>query len=298
MNHVDDPETGALHVGFANVRLACEQFALGSGVEIRRTYAHVFGAPMVAFARPEPGEHHPAPWRGATGGMAFDVEAELSIPTDFAAPQFETKAVAAWCITALFRLKATSRINAPVISDRPFREGPEEEGQYWLVEPEAQASRLLLDPNSGSEIATAALEWVRDRWVLCGRIRDDNPRFRIALDAFDQSSFERNPALALVLLWSGLEALLAPDRAELRFRISANAAALVAEVRDRAAEQSRVAKLYDARSAVVHGSASDYAAELIGTYDLLRRCIVRVLELGRAPTPKELTANVLSAGSL
>ena len=241
---------------------------------------------MVAFERPEPGKHHPASWRAATGGMAFDVDAELAIPTDFAAPQFEGKAAAAWCITALMRLKATSRINAPVISDRPFEEGRDEEGRYWTVEAEAQGTPLLLDPDAGSEISAEALEWVRDLWELAGRIRQQSPRFKIARGAFDQSSFERNPALALVLLWSGLEALLAPSNAELRFRISANAAALVAEVGERPAEQSRVAKLYDVRSAIVHGSATERSQELIQTFDLLRRCIVRILELGRAPATR------------
>jgi hypothetical protein len=46
--------------------------------------------------------------------------------------------------------------------------------------------------------------------------------FNLAFQAFDQSAFARDPTLALLLLWSAIEALFSPGYSELRFRVSAN----------------------------------------------------------------------------
>lgn len=58
-----------------------EPFDLGRGITLRSTYAHLFAASMMAFARASEGKPHPAPWRAARGGYGYDIEAELAVPT-------------------------------------------------------------------------------------------------------------------------------------------------------------------------------------------------------------------------
>ncbi len=65
-------------------KLLSMRFVLGEqeALVLRRTYAHLMGHFMVAFTRPEPGKHHPGPWKHAAGGFTADVTSELFIPKE------------------------------------------------------------------------------------------------------------------------------------------------------------------------------------------------------------------------
>jgi hypothetical protein len=164
------------------------------------------------------------------------------------------------------------------------------------VESEFEQTRLLLEPKAGDAIEIADLEWVRKHWIAAGQLMDSSPEFNLAFQAFDQSSFVRDPMLALLLLWGGLEGLFSPSHSELRFRISANIATfLEAPGEPRAALQRSTAKLYDARSAAAHGRPERAIKPLIQTYQLLRRVLLRIVERARVPTIAEVESALFGA---
>lgn len=68
---------GDLHAGLSGLELEDESFDLGDGLRLSKTYAHLMSPFLMAFAPAPPGGHHPAPWRAASGGFSFDVNAEL-----------------------------------------------------------------------------------------------------------------------------------------------------------------------------------------------------------------------------
>lgn len=75
----------------------------------------------------------------------------------------------------------------------------------------------------------------------------------LALDLLDLSYFAKGKGLSMIAISAGLESLLNPSNEELRFRISRNAAALLAPNRREFLRiQTDIKHLYDARSAFVH----------------------------------------------
>ena len=72
-----------LFFGLHGLQLPESVFELGNGVVVRETYAHIFAPFMVAFTPPEePTKHHSGPWSAASGGISYDISAELVVPIE------------------------------------------------------------------------------------------------------------------------------------------------------------------------------------------------------------------------
>ena len=107
--------------------------------------------------------------------------------------------------------------------------------------------------------------------------------------AMDAGQFERNTAFTLVSLWGALEALFAGDRNELRFRVSSNIAAYIVEYGpDRGAYQKEVARIYDKRSAAVHGVPKHDNDDVLNTFTVMRAALMKMIETGKVPTREDL----------
>ena len=64
------PENVPLFGGVSGAALGVDEFEICEGLVGRKTYAHVMSPYILAFHRPErPGQHHPAPWKSARGGV-------------------------------------------------------------------------------------------------------------------------------------------------------------------------------------------------------------------------------------
>jgi hypothetical protein len=71
----------AIIARLAGVKLEPSEFALGSGIRISQTYAHLMAHFMVAYSPAEPGRPHPAPWSAMSGpGLTFDIHVQLEMP--------------------------------------------------------------------------------------------------------------------------------------------------------------------------------------------------------------------------
>ena len=107
-------------------------------------------------------------------------------------------------------------------------------------------------------IDTAGMEgrvdWVKQHWEKALDLMESSVEFKLAMDVYLTSQFIQNSAMVMVAVWGALEAFFSFEKSELRFRVSSNLAAyMVPRGPDRTAQQKRVAKLYDARSAAAHG---------------------------------------------
>lgn len=277
-----------LFAGLSGVQLPIARFELGEGVTLSRTYAHLMAPFMMAFSPAEPGKPHPAPWRAASGGMAFDINVQLDVPDTLATDGWFDKLNTVWWFVALLRFRSAHTTVCPVVSDTPFCEAAKctHEPRFIPLEADPHRLHLKLEP---SILLEDDLNWIAANWRRAGRLMHSNELFNALFQAFDQSLFLRKPSLALLLLWGALETVFSPARAELKFRVSANVASFLEPAGPRRLElQKKVAKLYAARSTAAHTSTSHDPDALNQTYSLTKRIIERMIARNAVPSREDL----------
>lgn len=282
-----------LYAGISGAVVEVDDFDFGSGVGISKTYAHLMAPFMMAFKPAPLGKPHPTPWRAAKGGFGFDILVQLQAPPVLPVPWDQRDTL--WWLTALLRLRVGPRLVVPVLASAPFAEALNTDNiHFWPLEVEPRF--LDLDPESRAAIGEVDLAWVKRHWITSAHLLDDSPEFSLAFQAADQSMFARHTPLALVWMWSALEALFSAGRDELRYRVSATIASfLEAAGLGRMSLQREIAKLYDSRSAATHGRPDKAADALHRTYALLKRVVVKVIEDNSVPTKAELEARLFGA---
>ncbi len=135
---------GDIHAGLSGLELEEEFFDLGDGITLRKTYAHLMAPFMVAFKPAPPGGHHPAPWKAASGGFSFDVNAELLIPSHIE-EQYGSQIGIARTLVFLLRLGVNPATTLPVFSNCPFISLPEvPDSQSTLIPFEIEPRRYPL----------------------------------------------------------------------------------------------------------------------------------------------------------
>ncbi|MEF9443316.1 hypothetical protein OWT26_25420 [Burkholderia sp. 1A5] len=238
--------TTSFYAGFTGLQLPPEmdELDLGQGLVLRRTYAHLMSTYMMAFQPPEaPGKHHPAPWKGTTRHDGFDVHTELVIPAGYKPPGQLTAFEVARTITSVLRLFVDPTIRFLVQSTHSLSEVatiPDREIAITPVESTKQYIQLALVSDGN---APARLGWVRDHWQNAVELMASHADFRLAMEAFELSTFVPHHALTLVSLWGALEALFSPSTSELRFRVSVLIASYVHP-------RARGVSLFNARSSI------------------------------------------------
>jgi hypothetical protein len=250
---------------------------------------------MVAFAPPpSPGEHHPGPWRAASGGLGFDILVQIEVPPAASGP-FDQRSLA-WWIVALLRLRIGPSFVVPVIATGPFAEAVDSDvtTRFYPLEVEPPIRTLVSEHRSS--ISEVDLAWVKQYWMSAANLFVEFDSFSLAVQAADQCLFARYDRLALVWIWGSLEGLFSTGREELRYRISASIASYFEPAGlGRLSLQKEIAKLYDARSAVAHGRNEKLGDAVHRTFGLLRRAIVRMIEENHVPNKAELEAKLFGA---
>ena len=279
---------GDVHAGLSGLELEEESFELGDGISLSRTYAHLMAPFMMAFKPAPPGGHHPAPWKAASGGFSFDVNADLLIPSHIE-EQYGSRINVAKTIVFLLRLGVNPATTLPVFANYPFSTLTQaQDSQTKLFPFEVQPRHFQLGVAGGIATPTA-IAWVKDRWQVTHTLTSESAEFSLAVEAIDGGQFVQNSALALLSLWGALEALFSPSRSELQFRVSSLIAAyLEPPGGGRAGLQKEIAKLYDKRSAAAHGKPKHEAEDLLSTFNLLRRVLMAIIDSGEVPSKDHL----------
>jgi len=288
-----------LFAGLAGVKLESDAYALGSGVRLKQTYAHLMAPFMMAYAPAPPGKHHPTPWSAASGGLAFDIHVELEVPSTALTGLSLDPEFIAWWITALLRLRAGPVFCVPVVGEQSFEaaKASHNDAKYYPIETESRI--LTLDPKSRRTLTEIDLAWVAKHWLEASRLFHHNGAFGLLFEATDQCMFAKHRGLALLWLWGGLEAVFSPDKAELRYRISSAIASFLEPAGiPRMKAQKAIAKLYDSRSSTAHGREDTRGESLQETYSIARWAVVKMIADNRVPTHAELEAKLFGADPL
>lgn len=286
-----------LYAGLSGAELAVPEFELGRGVRLSRTYAHLMAPFLMAFKPAPKGGHHPAPWKAASGGFSFDVEAELFVPAELG-KAYESTISVARTVLFLLRVGVNPAITLPVFSNYAFSALPQVgDNEARLMPYEVQPRHFPLGIVGGT-CTEGSLRWVAERWETTNRLSTSSAEFALAVEALDSGQFVQSTALTLVSLWGALEALYSPSTSELKFRVSALIAAhLEPPGEARLQLQRQVAKLYDKRSAAAHGKPKHTSEDLLATFELLRRVLMAMIDAGTVPTKAYLEEQLFGAGA-
>ncbi|PYI92551.1 MAG: hypothetical protein DME97_09545 [Verrucomicrobia bacterium] len=285
------------YVGLAGINVEEGEVNLGMGVLLRPTFAHLMAPFLLAFAPARQGCAHPAPWKAATGGLGWDIHAEIEIP-HISGASLDDRLTFVRTVLALIRLWACPSILAPVVSTIRFAtaaNAPDNAAHFLPFEVEPMHMRL----KSASDccLSHESLGWITTALPKTVVLVDRHPELDMAMVALDRSQFVREPALILMSLWAALEAIFSPDKAaELKFRVAARIASYLEPAgAGRLELYKKVRKLYDARSAAAHGSSKlKPEFSLIETYSVLRRAFILIIDRNHFPTQQELEALIFS----
>lgn len=142
------------------------------------------------------------------------------------------------------------------------------------------------------------LAWVESHLADIGTLMDDE-RFSLAVDLSNIHRHQSRVRIGATALWTGIEALF-PVTTELRFRLSLYVSALLHPQpgKDRHEAFRRIRALYDTRSKIVHGAATDEAhliSHVEEVRDILGAVLRRIVERKALPTQDELDALLLGS---
>jgi hypothetical protein len=282
-----------LYGGISGAKLLTDEFDFGANVRLRNTYAHLMAPHIMAFSPPRSsGGHHPAPWKPAKGGFAFDIHIEISVPVaiDALGKDFDAKETI-WWIAALLRLAQVPQVLVPVISDRAFdiiANSPDEP----TLQPFEITQRIFRPPDDSTPVLDLELlNWAKDKWLPAGRLLAENSRFYSALKAFDSATVRMKTSSSMLALWGAVEQLFSPSPTELRFRVSSLMASYLSPPGHKRLElYKKILKLYNDRSLAAHSAQEVDVGPLVETYVLLRNSLVRMVDEVKVPTHDDLEA--------
>jgi hypothetical protein len=282
------PERVPLYGGVSGLPLAIPEFVICDGLVVRETYAHVFAPYMMAFARPKKrGEPHPAPWKAARGGLGFDITIEIAL-AQTARPTGLDRLNTLWWVLALLRLATGAPLRMPVVSDIAFAAVPSSstEANLWTVEMPPHQYRVTRA--APTEVHPEHLEWLRDVYTEGGQLLN-MPAFNRAFQTFDSAIWAHSPGSAVIMSWTALETLFRPGRRQITKSLSTCIATFLhgpGPERDRAYQ--RIERLYEARGSAAHDAQAPEAEQLLDSFALARRALVKCLDLRTAPDAEDL----------
>ena len=282
------PENVPLFGGVAGAVLGVDEFEICEGLVLRKTYAHVMSPYILAFRRPErSGQHHPAPWKSARGGVWLDVEIEIALQQGLCPTGFD-RLNTLWWTLALLRLSSGAPLRMPVVSDTSFAVVAESshEPLFWPIETLPRQFRTVPDPPQ--TIENEHLLWVREAFSPGVELMDD-PAFGRAFQTFDGAIWAHSTGGALVTIWAALETLIRPGQHQITKMLTSSLAALLeppGAERDRLL--GRLKSLYEARGGSAHASRPPETQQLLSSFEIGRRSFVSCIDMRVVPNAEDL----------
>ncbi|MDZ4402164.1 hypothetical protein [Prosthecobacter sp.] len=273
-------------LGLANLELDCDEIDLGCGFYLRKTYAHLMSHGMVAFAPAPPKGHHPAPWKATQSGYAYDIMAELVMPTKIRDLRF-TQEDLSQIMVGLLRLSVKPDIVAPLISTHDLSEAKQDDNAvFHALEALPRFFPLAI---AGKEKVTADdLGWLSHELSTTLAFLHKNPKLKTALEVLSDVQFVMHRGMAMISIWAALESLFNIQH-ELTFKVSAYVAAFLKPAGVARHELfAECKKLYGARSGAAHANAHAEPDDLLRSVMILREVLVKLIESRKVPDAKSL----------
>ncbi|MBV7460468.1 MULTISPECIES: HEPN domain-containing protein [unclassified Acidovorax] len=288
-----------LHIGLTELQLQDVEFDFGNGL-ILRSATSTFSTPLIWINKgersyigpvelgPDGYPPLPPPAMVRVAGHNIELTAELVVPGD-GRTTWAAQFTLARFIVALIRLWINPAVGMLVMSNtsftQPFLERTESQTVFPLETTPRHTALIIPNVLAGME----NLGWIKDRWTAGFHLYAHNAKFRLAVDALDNSQFVNNQALALVSIWGAMEQLFLTSRTELSYRLSSLVACYLEKPgQDRINLHKAVQKLYGKRSSAAHGTPKHDTADLVDSFQLLRRVLLKMIYFAAVPAADEL----------
>ncbi|HZK96874.1 MAG TPA: hypothetical protein VFC67_21930 [Prolixibacteraceae bacterium] len=271
--------------GLSKIEMTENEFDLGEGIFIRKTYAHLFAPFMMAFKPPGKYKHHEGPWKSAKGGISFDILVEIEMPLlkEFN-DNFDSEEMI-WIIASLIRLSCFPYLVVSAISDISFSKIPESEKEPTIFPFETKNRIFSPVENVKPFLSIDDLCWLKENWKRTVTLLKENSKFYLAFKAFDSASIQGKPSTSLINIWGAIEQLFSPNTGELKYRVSSNLAAFLQEHGDKRLEVFKeLSHLYNDRSIVAHTAKEIDYSPVVSSYIHLRNALMKIIELGFVPS--------------
>lgn len=285
-----NPEDSPLFAGITNLALSDENFEFCRGLRLERVFAHVMAPYMVAFSPAEKGQPHPGPWRAASGGLGFDIAAQLTLEAGVRPTGFD-RLNTLWWITSLIKLMHSVGMRVPVISNTSFLNASEatEEPVFWPMEMDNRG--FAFDGFAKDlDTTTSSLEWIGRNFQAGAKLMDLQS-FNLAYRATEAAQRASTLAEATIMAWASIDALLRPGRKNVAHRLCLALSTYLEQkltVRDKLYGEAK--RLYATRGQVVHAAETPSTEDVVATFQLARRCILLTIENGHLPDFSQLEA--------
>ena len=141
-----------------------------------------------------------------------------------------------------------------------------------------------------AKASAETVKWIAERWKPAYKLYKENQKFKLALDALDSAQFVSNPGLALVSIWAAMEQIfISGNKTELGFKLSTFIASYMEEPGELRLQQKKLVNtLYGARSKAAHGNKADLSNELLESFSLIRRILLKMIYFQSVPTDTQL----------
>lgn len=279
-----NPNLVRLHGGISGLRVE-EPIEIVTGLRLTPTYAHVMAPFIMAFKPPEIGQAHPGPWKSASGGSSSDIHTEATLDADATVGGFD-RLNSIWFLATLLRLRISTAIRVPVVSDTTFSEVTDgKEPVLWPIEFRRPVHAAL---HPISETQQDGLEWIASN-IENGFVLMQGEGFALALQTLDQAWFAESPGSRMVLLWSAIESLFRPGNRDITKVLARSIATyLTNEPRARDRHFQEIKDLYKVRGEMVHAARAPTETPIKATESIARRVFIRAIELQEVPDSERL----------
>jgi hypothetical protein len=227
----------------SGLQLDFGSFDLGQGVSLSRTYLHLMGHPILAFAPAEKEKPSPAPWRAVDArdkAVAVNLLAELAVPhsNDPSDPTLHID-WASW-IALLLRFLTGNVVTITLVSPVNTQELRDGTAEATLSEPIPAVSAV-------SSISHEMANWLKQNWYSSFNLSQNDAVLYAVASIYH--SHRSSKALGIVSVWAGLERIFSTKDAELKYRVCTNIAAFLEPPGEsRYLLFKQLSKLYDDRS--------------------------------------------------
>jgi hypothetical protein len=273
----------------SGVQLDFDSFDLGHGVSLSRTYVHLMGHPILAFAPAKEGEPSPAPWRTVVASdqaAAVDLLAELAVPQSDE-PSDPTLHIdwASW-IALLLRFLTESVVTITLVS-------PVDSEGLRNGKAEAMLSERIPAVSARSSVTVGMASWLKGNWYSSFDLNYNEAVLYAVASLYH--SHRSSKGLGMVSVWAGLERIFSTKEAELKYRVCTNIAAFLEPPGEfRYLLFKQLSKLYDDRSRAAHGSPMKNPNAYEESVSVASRALLRIIEINSVPDKDELERELLA----
>ena len=268
-----------LFANISGIGLPTENFLICEGLEMRRSYACVFSAPMIAVsAPPRPNTHHPPPWAAVNGGFSFESNVEL----DFSEQCQITKhspITLIWLIAAILRLQVKSPVRVTSVSPLSNAVQKDKKTRSDISLLEGSFSQIGNFEENYKTLNDDDLNWLEKFFPVLIKLLHDEKFYR-SFTLFEQAQWCHTLETAFSMAWTSLETIfeIGRERQKTKALCGALSDYVAQDQSDRDRAYQVVQNLAKQRGKLLHAgrsvSWSDTAQVLQFSKEVFRRVVI------------------------